>query len=235
MTAHSHAAREQTPHDQILRERTQREQVLREQILREPWPTVASQREGVTFGMWIFLATEVLFFGAVLLTYAVYRDLYPAAFRAAAAETDIVYGGINTVLLLTSSFVMTIAVEASGQGLRRLTLGALTITALLGVAFLTVKGLEYREDILKHLLPGPDLPVHLPMAQLFFSLYWFLTGVHAIHLAIGVAVVVLTIVMLVRNQIVPESTFILAVALYWHFVDTVWVILFALIYLPGRA
>jgi len=204
-------------------------------ILREPWPSVPRQREGVTFGMWAFLATEVLFFGALILVYAVYRDLYPDAFRAAARATDIVYGTVNTVLLLTSSFVMTLAIDAGAAGARRVAILCLAVTAALGTAFMVVKGFEYYEDIQNGLLPDAGLPLPSPMSRLFFALYWVMTGVHAIHLAIGIGFVLVMIVLLARSTLAAESPALDVAALYWHFVDTVWVLLYALIYLPGRS
>jgi heme/copper-type cytochrome/quinol oxidase subunit 3 len=209
---------------------------LREKtFLREPWPSVARQREGVAFGMWTFLVTEVLFFGALILVYAVYRHEYPLAFREAAAATNLLYGTINTALLLTSSFVMTIALDAASGGMRRFAIFCLLATAALGFAFLVVKGLEYRDDIAKNLVPGPRLPSQAPAAQLFYALYWVMTGIHAIHLLVGVALALSIALFLARETLLPESTALEASGLYWHFVDTVWLVLYALIYLPGRS
>lgn len=205
------------------------------EILREPWPSVPRQREGAAFGMWIFLATEVLFFGALILVYAVYRNLHPAAFAEAARETDIVYGTINTLLLLTSSAVMTLAVDAAAAGARRLTILGLGVTGLLAAAFMVVKGFEYREDVLRHLLPDAALPLAAPSARLFFALYWVMTGVHAVHLAIGIGFVAVAILLLARRTLPPQSPMLEVAALYWHFVDTVWILLYVLIYLPGRS
>src|SRR5579864_4667698 len=103
--------------------------------LQEPWPDLDRQRQGVELGMWIFLASEVLFFGALFASYAIYRVLHPEAFRVAAAQTEVLYGTINTVLLLTSSMTMTIALRAAGAGLRRATLSFLLVTAGLGLGF----------------------------------------------------------------------------------------------------
>ncbi len=205
------------------------------QILKEPWPSVSRQREGAAVGIWVFLASEVLFFGALMVSYAVYRTLYPAAFEAASHETDILYGTINTALLLTSSFIMTIALHASQMRLRRLLVICLLLTAAFGIAFLVVKGLEYAEDLDKHLLPGPHFGLSPPATELFFALYWVMTGVHAIHLAVGIIIVLILATAIERESVVPDSPAVEPVALYWHFVDTVWIILFALIYLPGRA
>lgn len=204
------------------------------EILREPWPSVARQREGVAFGVWIFLSTEVLFFGGMFLSYAVYRTLFPEAFRIASHETDILYGTINTALLLTSSLTMTIALHASLLGRRRLLVLCLLLTAALGLAFLAVKGLEYAEDLKKGLLPGPNFALEPAATRLFFGLYWVMTGIHAVHLAIGIAIAGFLTLLLLRRSIVPESTAIEGASLYWHFVDSIWIVLFALIYLPGR-
>lgn len=203
-------------------------------ILREPWPSVERQREGGAFGLWVFLASEVLFFGALLLSYTVYRSLYPVAFQTASHESNILYGSINTGLLLTSSFFMTVALHAS-QGRRRgLLLLFLLVTAALGFAFLAVKGLEYVDDLHKNLLPGPNFALHPPATRLFFALYWIMTGIHAIHLAIGIGATLVLTFAVWRRRVVPDTPHVEVTALYWHFVDTVWIILYALIYLPGR-
>jgi cytochrome c oxidase subunit 3 len=203
-------------------------------ILREPWPDVERQRHGATFGIWLFLATEMLFFGALFLSYAVYRNMHADAFRLASHETDLVYGTINTFILLTSSLIITLAERATVAQRRQLAVACLLATSALGTAFLVVKGFEYAEDIRKGLLPGPEFQLQPPSTQLFWGLYWVMTGVHAIHLAIGIGVV-LVIATLIGRRIVPLQTPALGVSsLYWHFVDVVWLTLYALIYLPGR-
>lgn len=202
--------------------------------LREPWPNLARQREAVTFGVWAFLASEALFFGALLLGYTVYRNLYPQAFRIAAQETDIVYGTLNTAILLTSSLTMAVAERGAALKFRRIALCCLAATALLGMVFLIFKGFEYREDLSKGLFPGPNFPLHPAETQIFWAFYWVLTGVHAIHLTIGIGVVATVMVMLWRQSTPPESPVFEGVALYWHLVDIIWVILLPLIYLLGR-
>ena len=205
------------------------------QILRAPWPSVARQREGAAFGMWVFLASEVLFFGVLMLSYAVYHTLYPNAFYAASHETSILYGSINTALLLTSSLVMTLALHASKLQLRSETVVCLLLAAVLGVVFLAVKGLEYSDDLKKHLLPSaPGFSLHEPGARIFFALYWIMTAVHAVHLGIGIAVTLLLAFSIHWQRVVVNTPKAEPVALYWHFVDTIWIILYALIYLPGR-
>ena len=203
-------------------------------ILREPWPDVERQRYGASFGIWIFLVTEMLFFGVLFLSYAVYRSLHPEAFHTASHETDIVYGTTNTFILITSSLIMTMAERAAGEGWRRLAVSCLLVTAGLGTAFLVVKGFEYSEDISKGLLPGPAFPLHPASTQLFWGLYWIMTMVHAIHLTVGVGVVLVLTALIARNVVPLRAPAAEVTSLYWHFVDVIWVTLYALIYLPGR-
>jgi cytochrome c oxidase subunit 3 len=185
--------------------------------------------------MWFFLASEVLFFGALFATYAVYRSFNAEAFRIAGARTEIVYGSINTALLLTSSMTMTVALRAATARLRDLTLLGLGVTAALGVAFLVCKGLEYREDFIEHLVPGPNFPLSPPATQIFWGLYWIMTGIHAVHLTAGIGVV-LTIFTLFKRRVIPvQGSTMEGAALYWHFVDCVWIVLYPLLYLAGRS
>jgi cytochrome c oxidase subunit 3 len=203
--------------------------------LREPWPDLDRQREGVAVGIWLFIASEVLFFGALCLGYWVYRSLYPEAFRIAGAQTEVFYGSVNLLLLLTSSAAMTIAVDASRQEMHRITIICLALTILLGIGFLLFKGLEYRDDVAKGLFPGMHFPLQPPQTQLFWAFYWVMTSVHAIHLATGIIVVSVFTLMLWRRMVPVKSPAILGVATYWHFVDTVWIVLFPLLYLVGRS
>jgi cytochrome c oxidase subunit 3 len=203
--------------------------------LRFPWPNIARQREGVAFGMWTFLGSEVLFFGGLFLSYAVYRTLYPQAFDTGSAATDIFYGTVNTAILLTSSFLMTLALHGSERGSRGIVATCMLATAAFGLAFLGVKGLEYAEDIDKHLVPGPHFPLHPETTRLFFAFYWVSTGIHAIHLFVGIVVTIFLGTQVARGKITPKSTAIEADSLYWHFVDSIWIVLYALIYLPGRS
>ena len=204
-------------------------------ILREPWPDVERQRYGAAFGIWIFLVTEMLFFGALFLNYAVNRNLHPDAFRIASHETNIIYGTANTLILLTSSLIMTIAERAAGANWRRVAMAGLILTAGLGLAFLVLKGFEYSDDLAKGLLPGPNFSLDQPATQLFWGIYWIITVVHAIHLTVGIALVA-SLSVLIGRGIVPVSTPASEViSLYWHFVDVIWVTVYALIYLPGLA
>ena len=140
-------------------------------LLREPWRDFRRQREAGKFGIWVFLASETLFFGALLLTYTVCRIEHPDAFAAAGRETNVWYGTINTAVLLTSSLTMAAAAQAAEESarLRRLILVCLMLTAALGLAFIVIKGFEYKEDIDKHLVPGAGFALPQPGAQLFYG------------------------------------------------------------------
>jgi cytochrome c oxidase subunit 3 len=214
-------------------------------LLREPWDglrlseeeALSSQRFGATFGIWIFIASEVLFFGALFLFYAAVRAEHAAAFASAARETNIVYGTLNTAILLTSGATAAVASRACNHApLRRLTLWCLTLTALLGLAFLAVKGLEYREDIAGHLVPGPGFKLAEPSAQLFFGFYWLSTGIHGIHLMIGIGLVSRLVWLGWRHpERLPGDPQVEVTLLYWGFVDMVWLFLYPALYLAGRA
>ncbi len=206
-------------------------------LLREPWHYFERQRGADKFGIWVFLASEVLFFGALMLTYTVCRIDHPSAFAAAGRETNIWYGTINTAILLTSSLTMAVAAQAAaaGRDFRRLVVSCLASTASFGLAFLVLKAFEYKEDIDKHLVPGAQFALHETGAQLFFGLYWLITGVHAIHLTIGIVLVIrLALLGYLDKLQLDENPEIEVTALYWHLVDVIWIFLYPLIYLPGR-
>jgi len=208
------------------------------ELLREPWEYFERQRSAGKFGIWVFLASEVLFFGALMLVYAVCRVDHAEAFAAAGRETNNWYGTINTAILLTSSLTMAMASQAAatGQDLRRLVLWCLASTAVLGLIFVVVKGFEYKEDIDKHLVPGPEFALHEAGAQLCYGFYWLVTGVHAIHLTIGIVLVIRLVLLGCLDKLpLDENPEVEVTALYWHLVDIVWIFLYPLIYLPGRA
>jgi cytochrome c oxidase subunit III len=208
---------------------------MTETAVREPWPNLAMQREGVSLGMWTFLASEALFFAGLFASYAVYRSFNQEAFAIASAHTQVLYGSINTALLLTSSFTITIALRAASAELRSLMLSCLAVTAALGLAFLACKGLEYREDLREHLFPGPNFPLSPPATRIFWGLYWVTTVVHAIHLSVGIGAVLVTLVAFQKRLIPPQGATMEGIALYWHFVDCIWIVLFPLLYLGGRS
>lgn len=201
--------------------------------LREPWESLADQRRVSRFGMWAFIASEVLFFGAVFLAYGFVCALHPAAFAAAAHETNLWFGAANTAILITSSLTMVMAHRAADLDLRRSATLLLALTALLGLVFLILKGFEYREDIHEHLVPGQDFKLHDPAAQIFFSFYWGITGIHALHLSIGIALVTRLAWLCGRSGLSTRSPQIEVTSLYWGFVDMVWIVVFPLIYLGG--
>lgn len=199
----------------------------------------AQQRDAATLGMWIFLATEILFFGALFLAYTVYRFSYPAAFLAASNHTLVVIGTINTAVLIVSSFTMVLGVRAAEERRAAATAGFLAITAALGVAFLILKGFEYHHEIGEGLLPGAHFRFEgadARIAQLFFYLYFVMTGVHALHVTIGVGLLGLfALRALLTLKFGNLATAVDLLGLYWHFVDLVWVFLFPLLYLVGRS
>lgn len=209
-----------------------------EEWLKEPWSEAYRQREAAKFGIWVFLASEVLFFGALILTYVAYRIDDPLAFAIAGRETNIWFGTINTAVLLTSSLTMAIASQAANLQIapRRLIGWCLAATALLGLGFIIIKGFEYKEDIDKHLFPGPLFPLSAAASQIFFALYWIFTSVHAVHLSIGIGLVSRLSASILSGRMPPHKhPQIEVTALYWHLVDIVWVILYPLLYLPGRS
>ena len=205
--------------------------------LREPWADIARQRSAAKAGMWVFLASEVLFFGALILAYAVNRIENPAAFIEAGRETKFWFGTVNTAVLLASSMTMAVASQAASErtGLRGLIVSCLAATAALGITFVIIKGFEYRADIDERLVPGPHFRLQDPAAQIFFALYWVMTGVHAIHLSIGIALTSrLAFLGASRRSKLDGNPQIEATALYWHLVDVIWVF-FVSIVLPCRA
>lgn len=206
--------------------------------LEHQFDDAAQQREAATMGMWLFLATEVLFFGAMFLGYTAYRFSYSSAFAEASRHTLIAFGGTNTAVLLISSAVMAFAVRAASRNRRRALSVLLLVTASLGTLFLILKGFEYVQEIHEHLFPGRSFhidaadPKH---AELFFYIYWLMTGVHALHVTIGVVIITLFAIRAgLRNAFQNHDTPVELLGLYWHFVDIVWVFLFPLIYMIDR-
>ncbi|MBV8279195.1 MAG: cytochrome c oxidase subunit 3 [Verrucomicrobia bacterium] len=206
-------------------------------ILYEHFSDIEQQRETSTAGIWVFIGSEIMFFGALILAFSVYRFSYAREFAEGAAELNLLLGGINTAILFTSGLTMSLAATANRMGWKGSTLILLLTTALLGVVFLGIKVFEYHEDWTKRLFPGPGFnwtDSDSPQVQLFFVLYFIMTGIHALHLIVGVGVVVVIAWLALRDRIHAGHFMPLDVAgLYWHFVDLVWVFLFALLYLMG--
>lgn len=198
---------------------------------------LAQQSEANALGMWTFLATEVLFFGGALLVYAVYRWLNPAVFAEASQELNLVIATVNTVLLLTSSLTVALAEWYSGHYDRpRAVRYLLILTAMLGLAFLVLKGVEYRQEYQHGLVPFLDQAfawdgADAGAAALFFNLYFALTGLHALHLTIGCGLLLTVTVLHRRRGGQGCHQPVRMTALYWHFVDIVWVFLFPFFYL----
>lgn len=205
-------------------------------FLRPPWKTLGRQHQATTFGMWVFLASEVLLFAGLFAGYAVYRGLYPSGFLAAGRHTDVVFGTVNTALLMTSSFSLATAGRAAKAGLPHAARRLIWVTIAIGMTFLVLKGFEYREDLHKGLFPGLAFPIAIRGAMLFFSFYWIMTGIHALHVTAGlIALSRLQLVSRRNPQWLAGSTSEEATALYWHLVDVIWIVLYPILYLGGRA
>ena len=200
------------------------------------YATIAQQREASTLGMWTFLATEVLFFGPLIAAYLNYRIWFGEESIAAASLTKVVLGTANTALLLTSSACMAMAVTTFDAGSKRAPILWLVATAVLGLAFVGIKATEWWLEYQEQLVPALnfDLARHGGVAEIFFIFYFCATGLHALHLLIGIGIVTWLAVGIGRGRIEPAGSTTRLVGLYWHFVDIVWIFLFPLIYLAGR-
>jgi cytochrome c oxidase subunit 3 len=197
------------------------------------------QQEAATLGMWVFLTTEVLFFGAMFLGYAVYRSSYPAAFGDASRHLDILLGSINTAVLLCSSLTMAMAVHAAQLGSRKACIGFIGCTMTLGAVFLAIKFYEYFEKYKEGLIPAINFEWHgadSRHAAIFFVFYFIMTGMHALHMVIGISLMAVLMWFSAKGRFSAHYyTPIEMGGLYWHFVDIVWVFLFPLLYLVDRS
>jgi cytochrome c oxidase subunit III len=206
--------------------------------LKHHFDDLGQQHEAATLGMWLFLATEVLFFGGLFTAYMLYRVWYPETFGAASRTLDIALGTTNTAVLIFSSLTMALAVRAAATDRRRALLVFLVLTMVLGAVFLGIKGVEYAHKFEEHHVPG--LGFHFEgtapeRANLFFSLYFAMTGLHALHMIIGLGLMTVMFVMAVRGRFSAHwHTPVEISGLYWHFVDIVWIFLFPLLYLVDR-
>jgi cytochrome c oxidase subunit 3 len=205
-------------------------------MLAEQFADAEQQSEASHLGMWTFLATEVLFFGGLFMAYILYRHLYPDAFALGSRHTNLLYGTLNTAILLTSSLTMALAVGAARESNTKSTVRCLLLTIIFAAGFLVVKGFEYHEDFVEKLVPGPGFNAALPpRAAMFFWLYWAMTGLHAIHVTVGVGLLSVITVLARRGRF--SSSYYTPVevsGLYWHFVDLVWIFLYPLLYLIDR-
>ncbi len=229
--------------------------------LRHHFESVDQQTDASNFAMWLFLLTEVMFFGGLFTVYMIYRNWYYPAFSAASHQLDVMLGGINTVILITSSFTMALAVWCAETRKKSGLVAMLVVTFLLGVVFLGIKGHEYKEKWDKHHFPGasysvqafvnpasdplqvnaqgkPLAPLAPDMAartEMYFCLYFAMTGMHALHMLIGMGILIFMIFRARAGAYTEgHSAYVNYFGLYWHFVDIVWLFLFPLLYLINR-
>lgn len=207
-----------------------------------PYDDAAQQREAVSLGMWLFLATEVLFFGGLFVGYTVYRHQYPAAFLSGSEHLSVMSGAVMTAVLLLGSLLVALSdlLIRGGEDSRGNIVRNLAITAALGVAFLGLEFHEYGELISEGLFPGTgfdrssftEAPLGGRSVELFYCLFFFMTGLHAFHMIVGVLLVTgMTITIARSSDIARHRNLLENIGLYWHFVDIVWVFLFPLFYL----
>jgi cytochrome c oxidase subunit 3 len=206
------------------------------------------QKDAASLGMWLFLVTEIMFFGGMFCAYLIYRLEHFNAFAAGSQQLNIWMGGVNTAVLIVSSVTVVLAVKAAEAGKRKVLVGYMVITVLLGMTFLVIKGFEYAEKFEKHHVPGPtfnftdkfddngkQIPVNSKEAELFFSLYFAMTGMHALHMIIGCGLFSVLTILAWKGHYTPTYfTPIENAGLYWHLVDIIWIYLFPLLYLISR-
>jgi cytochrome c oxidase subunit III len=207
-------------------------------LLAHHFDSIVQQRTSVELGMWLFLAQEVMFFGGLFLAYTFYRSRYHEAFVEASHHLDVRLGTINTVVLIGSSLTMALAVRAAQGGKREMTRNLVVLTMALGVVFLGIKAYEYHHKFVEHLIPGTGFVYegqHPRGAQVFYLLYFVMTGMHALHMIIGEGVMIALLVWNARGGVSAEyPSRVEGVGLYWHFVDIVWIFLFPMLYLIAR-
>lgn len=197
------------------------------------------QVKSATLGMWVFLLTEIMFFGGLFGAYTVYRNMYPEAFASTSRFMNPFWGAVNTMVLICSSLTMALAVRSAQLNKRRALIWFLIGTMIFGAMFLGVKAIEYHEHWVDHKVPGfgfeYDNPNLFHNAQILFCFYFFMTGFHAVHMVVGLALMGTLLVMAIRGRF--GSNYYTPVeigGLYWHFVDIVWIFLFPLLYLIGH-
>jgi cytochrome c oxidase subunit 3 len=213
------------------------------------------QKESSTLGMWLFLVTEIMFFGGLFTAYVIYRNMYPAAFAVASSTLNVTWGAINTAVLICSSLTMALAIRSAQVNWRKGILLFLPLTMALGLTFLGIKAIEYHDKFVEHHVPGEILnqsfnfvledareasaaqaqdPLYQQHAEVFFSLYFIMTGIHALHMIIGICILGVLVFYSKRGKFDAEYYNPLEMTgLYWHFVDIVWIFLFPLLYLLG--
>ena len=208
--------------------------------LKHHFANAEQQKDASTVGMWVFLVTEIMFFGGMFLAYFAYRQAYPAAFASASNKTVLLIGASNTTVLICSSLTMAMAVHSAAVGKQKLLVLFLVLTLILGSIFLGVKAYEYHDKFVHHEVPGLHFDcegcVDAGHTPLFFSLYFGMTGLHALHMIVGVGILLVLIFQSYKGKYGAEwHTPIENFGLYWHFVDIVWIFLFPLLYLIDRS
>ena len=197
------------------------------------------QKESATLGMWAFLVTEILFFGGLFCVYLVYRTRFPEAWAAGSHHLDVELGAINTTVLIFSSLTMAFAVRAGHLGKNGGIILFVALTMVFGAVFLGIKALEYTHKWQEHLVPGAYFGpegTYPEQMELFFGLYFAMTGMHAFHMVIGAGLMIWLIVKAAKGRYTTEyNAPVEMIGLYWHFVDIVWIFLFPLLYLLGRS
>ena len=207
--------------------------------LRHHFEDLGQQFESSTLGMWVFLLTEIMFFGGMFGAYTVYRSMYPAAFASTSKYMNPLLGGINTAVLICSSLTMALAVRGSHIGNRKVVRWMLILTMIFGIAFIGVKFSEYYAHYLDQKVPWlnfeyNDHPNLAQNAKILFCFYFFMTGFHALHMFVGLGLLTWLLIKNERMRFGPEYYSPVEITgLYWHFVDIVWIFLFPLLYLIG--
>jgi cytochrome c oxidase subunit III len=215
--------------------------------LRHHFSSVEQQRNAASLGMWVFLGTEIMFFGGMFCAYLIYRYWYFNEFAAGSRSLDIYLGTINTVVLICSSLTVALSVRAAQMGKQKLLIILLILTIILGLAFLGIKGVEWHQKFEEHHIPGnsfnaddlareyPQIHIDQTHEQIYFSLYFAMTGLHALHMIIGVGIFLFLLFEAWKGRFTPKyNTPIEIGGLYWHFVDIIWIYLFPLLYLIDR-
>jgi cytochrome c oxidase subunit III len=216
--------------------------------LRHHFAERQQQRDASSLGMWVFLATEVMFFGGLFCAYLIYRLKFFGDFGAASKTLDVRLGATNTAVLICSSLTVVLSVWAAQTGRRRMLIGNLALTLVLGLTFLGIKGIEYHDKFVEHHVPGPSFSFeHEPVprhpgqyanpqhAEIFFALYFVMTGLHALHMIVGAGIFLWLLAAAWKGRFTPEyNTPVEIGGLYWHFVDIIWIYLFPLLYLTDR-
>ena len=189
--------------------------------------------EGSKLGMWLFIFTELLLFGGLFIVYSIYRYMHPTAFSLAAAELDVSIGTVNTVILLISSMTIAMSTTSIQKKDKRSTLLLIGITILLALVFLVNKYFEWSAKLSHDLYPGSPLVEELGKGDtLFYGLYYFMTGLHALHIVIGMVILIVVWVMVWKDKLTFDNFQLLENGgLYWHLVDVIWIFLFPLFYL----